>query len=330
MWKSVSEMGKKRIRQSEEIDKIVTPDRAYYRARENEDVIYGDRMLPSVKKGIAMVERSALSGKPFMIARLGETEQRVVAYGMSHKFPIFNPLKQRHILNYECANWCEGAGFFPRRVNLMPEFTHLYLEAFQKVDILAVWELRYEQFFLHEYMPDAQICRAKALAVVECEESWMRALRGKKVLVVSPFAKTIEAQYKYREKIHSNPDILPEFELKTIKAVQSPVISGRRSEFRNWFKAFDWMYNETLKIDYDIALLGCGAYAFPLAAKIKESGHGAITTCGGTQLIFGIMGKRWDTQEYRERVGVNSYWTYPSEEETPKKRKVVENGCYWG
>lgn len=311
------------------MDQIVEPDRAYYRTRENEDLTYGDRTLPSIEKGIDMIEQLVLSDEPFMVARLGETEQRVVAYGVSHEFPVLNPLKQRHILNHECANWCEGAGFFPRRVNLMPRFTELYLEAFRKVDVLAVWELKYEQFFLQEYMPEAKICRSRALAVVECEKVWTRALRGKKVLVISPFAKSIEAQYKHREHLHRNLELLPEFELKTIKAVQSPILSGRRSEFRNWFQALDWMYNETLKIDYDVALLGCGAYAFPLAAKIKESGHGAITTCGGTQLIFGIMGKRWDTPEYRTSLGMNQYWVYPSEEETPRKRKAVENGCYW-
>lgn len=319
-----------RLISAEVMDKIVAPDRAYYRARENEDLAYGDRMLPALDKGIGIVEQFILSGEPFMIARLGETEQRVVAYGISHKFPVFNPLKQRHILNHECANWCEGAGFFPRRVNLMPLFTQAYLDAFRQVDMLAVWELQYEQFFLRHYMTDAKICRARALSVVEHEKSWMGALRGKKVLVISPFAESIKTQYERREKLHKNPDMLPEFELKTIKAVQSPIISGRRSEFKSWFQALEWMYQETLKIDYDIALLGCGAYAFPLAAKIKESGHGAITTCGGTQLIFGIMGKRWDNPEYRESIGVNEYWIYPSAEETPKKRKAVENGCYWG
>ncbi len=314
----------------EMMSKIVAPDAAYYRERENEDLIYGGRVLPSIAKGIDMVEQFILSGNPFMIARLGETEQRVVAYGMSNQFPVLNPLKQRHILNHECANWCEGAGFFPRKVNLMPRFTQVYLEAFQQVDVLAVWELMYEQFFLQQYMPDAKICRARSLAVVEHEKTWMKSLQGKRVLVISPFAKSIEEQYKRRERIHKNQEMLPAFELKTIKAVQSPIISGRRSEFKDWFQAFEWMYQETLKIDYDIALLGCGAYAFPLAAKIKESGHGVITTCGGTQLIFGIMGKRWDNPEYREQIGMNQYWIYPSEEETPRKRKVVENGCYWG
>lgn len=314
---------------SDIMDKIVAPDRAYYRARENEDLSYGDRTLLSMEKGIDLVEEFVSSGKPFMIGRLGETEQRVVAYGLSNHFPVFNPLKRRHILNHECANWCEGAGFFPRKANLIPRFTDVYLEAFQQVDVLAVWELKYEQLFLQKFMPNAQICRAKALAVVECEKVWSKALRGKKVLVISPFAKSIEAQYRNRAFIHRNQDLLPDFELKTIKAVQSPIISGRKSEFNNWFSALDWMYNETLKIDYDIALLGCGAYAFPLAAKIKESGHGAITTCGGTQLIFGIMGKRWDTPEYREFVGMNQYWTYPSEDETPRKSKTVESGCYW-
>ncbi len=311
------------------LETIQVPDREYYYARPHEDLEYGNRVLPSMEKGEEMIEEYIKTEKPFMIARLGETEQRVVAFGVLHDFPIYNPIRRLHILKCECRNWCEGAGFFPRKVNMIPQFTELYLEAFQETNVLAVWGLEYEQFFLNQYMPDAKLCRARNLAVVEQDKVWTKVLKGRKVLVISPFAKSIKAQYLRRKMIHNNIDLLPEFDLKTIKAVQSPIITGEKSNFKNWFQAFEWMYEETLKIDYDIALLGCGAYAFPLAAKIKQSGHGAITTCGGTQLLFGIMGRRWDDPKYKERIGVNEYWVYPSDEETPKKVRMVENSCYW-
>ena len=47
-------------------------------------------------------------------------------------------------------------------------------------------------------------------------------LRGKKVLVIHPFAETIQHQYEQkRTLLFKNPDVLPEFQLETIKAVQS-------------------------------------------------------------------------------------------------------------
>lgn len=41
-----------------------------------------------------------------------------------------------------------------------------------------------------------------------------------KVLVIHPFEDTIKSQYQKREKLFPGTDILPEFELKTLKAVR--------------------------------------------------------------------------------------------------------------
>ena len=53
------------------------------------------------------------------------------------------------------------------------------------------------------------------------------------------------------------------------------------------------MYTEAVKIDFDTAIIGCGAYGFPLAAKLKAAGKQAFHMGGATQLLFGIKGSRW-------------------------------------
>jgi hypothetical protein len=57
-------------------------------------------------------------------------------------------------------------------------------------------------------------------------------------------------------------------------------------------------------------------------------GKQAIYMGGSLQLIFGIMGKRWENQEYVTKH-VNEYWVRPSEKERPKQSNIVEGGCYW-
>ena len=47
--------------------------------------------------------------------------------------------------------------------------------------------------------------------------------------MIHPFAKTIERQYQNRKYLWSNQEVLPDFELKTIKAVQT--IAGETFEF---------------------------------------------------------------------------------------------------
>ena len=91
-----------------------------------------------------------------------------------------------------------------------------------------------------------------------------------------PFSETIESQYKNKKKkLFKNSEVLPEFaSLQTIKAVQS--IAGNPVGFDTWFDALDWMKSEIDKKDFDIALLGCGAYALPLAAHIKRMGKKVV------------------------------------------------------
>lgn len=87
----------------------------------------------------------------------------------------------------------------------------------------------------------------------------------------SPFSYIIEKQYQEnRHKLFDNHDVLPEFYLQTIQAVQS--LGGDSNGFADWFQALDWMKHEIDQRNYDIALIGCGAYGFPLAAHVKRQG----------------------------------------------------------
>lgn len=97
--------------------------------------------------------------------------------------------------------------------------------------------------------------------------------------MVHPFAETIERQYNRREELFDNPDTLPAFaSLRTVKAVQS--IGNEANGFGTWFDALEWMEKELDKEPYDVALIGCGAYGFPLAAYAKRTGHKAVHPVG--------------------------------------------------
>ena len=47
---------------------------------------------------------------------------------------------------------------------------------------------------------------------------------------------------------------------------------AKDNRFDDWFQALWYMYEEISKIDYEIAIIGCGAYGFPLAGLIKKDG----------------------------------------------------------
>lgn len=91
------------------------------------------------------------------------------------------------------------------------------------------------------------------------------------------------------------------------------------------------MQDDISHIDFDIALIGCGAYGMPLGAFIKSQMHKKAIHMGGTlQILFGIKGKRWEENGYDYQYKLyNEYWVRPTDDLKPKNYKDVEGGCYW-
>ena len=88
------------------------------------------------------------------------------------------------------------------------------------------------------------------------------------------------------------------------------------------------MCNDISKIEFDIALLGCGGYGLPLCNYIKTKlGKSAIYIGGGLQLLFGVTGSRWDTHPIIGKFKCN--FIRPSENERCRNLRTIENGCYW-
>jgi hypothetical protein len=220
-----------------------------------------------------------------------------------------------------------NAGFFPAQPEYLGRFAELMLDCLPQVDILGSWR-GLENCLARE------LNAAKKVPLLDLEPyhhavPWSSALRGKKVLVIHPFSDTIKNQYQNREKLFANPDVLPEFQLETIRAVQS--IAGARTKYPDWFAALDDLKRQIAEKDFDVAILGCGAYGFPLAAYVKCLGKKAVHLGGALQILFGIKGRRWENNygyDYDTRF-YNEYWVRPSAEETPQNFSIVESGCYW-
>lgn len=186
-----------------------------------------------------------------------------------------------------------------------------------------------QQLFRHTRF-GSELVDLNSLSPFLFADPWSKCLKGKVVLVVHPFAKSISTQYSsHRDKLFSNKDVLPDFkELIVIPAVQS--IGGRVSGYDTWFDALESMCMQIEKVEFDIALIGCGAYGLPLAAKVKSLGKKGVHIGGALQLLFGIKGSRWEGNGYDyHHCFYNDYWIRPLPEETPSDANTFENRCYW-
>ena len=276
-----------------------------------------------------------LKNEPFMCARFGSTESRAILNFQLKKKQITDfHASLKHIRGKMNIYWKEHpkflnnltelSGFFPKDENLLEIFVNLYISDIKNLDLLGVWN-EYEEFL--QVPEDTKLCKIRELEPWFYNKPWTAALEGKKVLVIHPFEETIKTQYQRKDELYKNSKILPNFELKTIKAVQT--LAGEKSEFNNWFEALESMKSQMNNIDFSPASVGCGAYGFPLASHAKKMGKIGIHLGGVTQLLFGIKGKRWEEwKHYTElRKNEGESWVYANE--IPKDYKKVENGCYW-
>lgn len=293
--------------------------------------------LLSIEETNQLIASKIQAGIPFMAARFGGTElSTIVSVLRAHKFPHIDRRE------YYLERLYRLSGFFPQSIELEEKFTDLMLKYAGDVDLLGTWQLFMEDYIIKNYAIQTQVTKLGFLSPWELWRTpdskvkpWSNALAGKKVLVIHPFEDSIKEQYKNnRENIFRNifpaEDILPGFELKTIKAVQS--LGGENTQqYETWFDALAYMTDQCKQQDFDVAIVGCGAYGLPLAAEIKKMGKCAIHLGGATQLMFGIKGRRWMEDSFAEFADhvMNDCWISPSKAETPESAMKVEGGCYW-
>lgn len=291
---------------------------------------YARKWVMGTQKTNDYIYDKIMEGKPFMACRFGNTELQSMVGDLAIRYKGHSPADDKYL-----ERWYTGlgrdSGFFPVDYSYLHAFTDLMLESCKHVDLLAMWHLRMEDFIIEKYVPHADLTFLLRLEPWLCHgQPWTAALKGKKVLVIHPFENSIRTQYAKRNDIwKNNSEILPAFKLKTLKAVQT--VGGEKDErFETWFDALEYMFVEAVKIDFDVAIIGCGAYGFPLAAKLKAVGKQVIHLGGATQLMFGIRGHRWD-KNYPSKIATffNDAWIYPDVSETPINAKTVERGCYW-
>jgi hypothetical protein len=287
------------------------------------------------------------SGEPCMISRFGTTELNCVNnYLCVYSEKSYLTRLVEYVKDNTHTPWWNEehfgvmsiySGIFPPCTETAKRFSERYLCDIPLIDLLGSFQ------YCEKFMPLREnLCKVQleTLYPFFVERPWTSALRGRRVLVVHPFDQSIHKQYSNRSGIFENKNILPEFDLITMSAVQS--VGGAKVPYSDWFDALAYMEDEISATDFDVCILGCGAYGLPLAAHVKRLGKKAFHLGGGTQLLFGIKGRRWEEQyervwHYRPGESINTNyvdlfnenWVYPDMSERPIGATKVENACYW-
>lgn len=281
---------------------------------------YGKR-IKNVDEANTIIYNALETDQPFLAARFGDAELRALVYslekemGLRKKYPEY--IKTVMYMN---------AGFFPTDDESMYRFGRELWSASKEVDVFGVWFNLLEDYVIHNTSPNSEVVELIGLEPYRSKTPWSKALKGKRVLVVHPFEESIRHQYSIHDILFDDQNVLPDFELLTYKTIQTN--AGGTCEYSSWFEALNMMFEDIKKLDFDIAIVGCGSYGLPLAARIKGLGKKVIHLAGATQILFGIRGARWDAKPEMQFM-FNDNWVRPLESEKPKDASSVEGGCYW-
>ena len=286
----------------------------------------------TIEEGGRILYERIQSGVPFVAGKLGTSEFEALLWFINHKDGVF-PL---HIQK----NMKINAGLFGERC--IEEWCAYMLGNAGLMDEIAMWNPispLQERYFIEKHFP--QIKKFLPLRALEpfyqdkAENRWSLAVQTP-FCVVSPFVTTIEGQWSRRDELFPFPLFATDDFRGCVYVGYSPLIC-QKTELcswpesilqEGWFAGVQLIVESCVTTGAQFVFVGAGALSLPICFELKKRGISAIHTGGGTQLIFGIKGRRW--LNHGVIAGFfNDTWVSPAVLEVPSNAERIEGGCYF-
>ena len=264
------------------------------------------------------IKQQIQSNLPIFIGRIAGVELQV-AYQAQYYYP------QPHLIQ-ELEN---NAGIKVKDSTSLLLYVDMLIKAYDHCTCIAEWDGKVAEItgkgqeLIRKRTPHIYKIQAPQLEPYYYKDSWMPALKGKRVLIVHPFVTTIQQQLPNLKEIFP----CSWFEECTFVFAKPPMTLAGNHQGKDWKEHYDQFITELDKItDYDIALVAAGGYGMLIADYIYTQKKQVLYIGGALQVFFGIIGKRWF--ENKEILAImNDYWVSPKER--PDNYARVERGCYW-
>lgn len=219
------------------------------------------------------------------------------------------------------------SGVFPVTRGEFKNFLTTYRASVADLDGICLWQ---DDPFLRHYekVLAAELCpRARRITYLALTSRVLEELAGLRWLVVSSFTKSMRIQSPKLAEIHRGKPWARRLQNqeRAIEFLACPTFASLApSPYQSWSDGLDRLTEAACRVEFDVALVGAGAWSLPLLSNLKKAGKKGIHLGGETQLVFGIKGRRWDHE------GIyNEAWVRPDPLETPAGFMKKENGCYW-
>jgi hypothetical protein len=273
----------------------------------------------------SVIREKLIQKTPFLAGKIGGAELMALEY-LDHrlKFELPKGWSWRRPANRLHNN----AGFFPIQKKNFIMWDWEMRRAIAGVDFLCAWQTdpfleKYEIALIQSLAP-----HSRAIPMATLGRGILPEIASFRWLVVSPFTKTMQKQVTLLKEIHDPEDKTStdwDRIAKTCQFVRCPFQSHLEpSPYDSWEDGLEKLTTEVASKEFDVALIGAGAWSLPLGGGIKQMGRCAIHMAGEMQLLFGIKGKRWEGKDI-----YNESWIRPFAEDKPTDVNRIEDGCYW-
>lgn len=266
----------------------------------------------------------------FLIGRLSGNETNFVG-----KY-----LKNNTITKHLVYSMSNNAGILLKNIEDIKQYITNYLDAVKNSDLLGIWTggMLSQCMEFYKYLEETQI-NTNVIAAQSLEPYYYfeeseyyldQIFKNKKILVLTSHSNTIKKQIKQLEKIYPDKKIFNDCQFFVYKTASQHC---GNSDGNSWLYHFNNMKEDLKKIqrfyDFDIAFVGCGGFGMPICNYIySELDKSALYIGGAIQLLFGVLGKRWNANKTINKIK-NDYWCYPEDSDKHGKPELVEGGCYW-
>jgi len=292
------------------------------------------------------LEHAIAAGESRCIGKIPHSERLTL---MADEILQKNQKKTTDRLNFHFGN---QEGLFPVTPKFILEYRDFYIEHCRNLDHIGLLGIRKRYPISVVFQQKRMLCRLKlrgkkmdysvhefsppTLIPVDPRQSYLNAFKGKKILIVCPFAELLKARANKETFEGAWSKIGFEwFYPQSVEAIEFPYGFSKetQAQYGNAIHLFRNITDRMDSTDYDICLIGAAGLGIPLASHAKNRGKIGFSMGGILQILFGVLGKRWrERADWMER-NVNEHWINMPERYKPKELaeglEVCDNGAYW-
>lgn len=292
----------------------------------------------SRERFIADIRAAVQAGAGYATAKIGASQKTWMYY------PIFltKGYPPDEVREYEGELRFHGLkqeGVFPDSPEFYLEFNRSYVDHVRDLDCLGIClrDTSQELEIINHYRltnklihyPLQEPDRSTPSDESNC---YLPLFSGKKILIVCPFGgllkaratgEVFEAVWRKTGKKWFRPS--------SVDAIEFPYGFAPETQktFPTILDLLALVRTQIDRTDFDVALIGAGGLAIPIASHIKRRGKIAIDLGGHLQVLFGVIGQRWRHWAHWQRDYFNEHWIDMPTDYRPTDTNVCDGGAYW-